>query len=988
MKKFATSSSTRPRISIHWEWLLWLVLLVPIGVGLWWHRGRAEQEREAAAPSPATQVAQELEPLYQRAVEAYSRGDFAAAISTLEQAEKLSPNVVRVDVLLGWSHWRLGDAEAAEPYFARAYAMDNTVEQAQLGLAFASLALDRVDTAIPLLQNLAVQHPDDPDILLALARCYSKKGQTSEAAATLRSLLAQVPTNEAAQQELLALTGQSEFRPEMLTVSPSSQRPSQLQMHFRTRGNYLQMQTGNEWKNIYIAGVNIGPARPGEFPSTAAREFSVYQTWFREIAAMNANTIRVYTVLPPAFYQALKTHNESSASPLWLIQEIWVPDDAEDLYDPKLDREFREEIRNVIDLLHGQASIAYRPGRHYGLYSADVSRYVLGLAVGRELEPTLVLRTNHQNPSFTSYRGRFISLPQGNPSEAWLARMCDFAINYEIEKYNWQHPIAVVTWPPLDPITHPTESTYAEELQIRKNLGEMVSDVLPEHFYPNDGDVVSIDITKFQAESSFAAGVFAMHHIYQHWPDFMLHEPSYAQARDAQGPNRYLGYLRELKKVHPHFPLLVGEYGVSTSLGVAHSHPQGWHNGGLTEQQQAELLVRFTQNIRDTGYAGGLVFEWQDEWFKHVHDNNTGDFSLPWERNPLWLNLLDPEQNFGLVGFQPNAPVPLLRGQRSDWQGAVQLYTGEGSLPDTSVSPGDIRALYAMADFAYLYLRLDVEPGRLDWNRLNYWIALNTLPGQSGSRQLPDIGVAVESGVNFLIQLTGAPSSRILIAENYDPRERVTFPGTQLATHLRRKRGMQLRLEQSSPFQEMLTEVNLRRFARDGTVFPAVDFNRSPLRYGTADPNLPQFSTHATWHADERQGLIELRIPWGLLLVMDPSGLQVFAGTDADRYTSSPGSWFPKFQPTPGISIAAFALRTSSPGGGQSTRSITSSLPSLREGLLSASPAVYTWKSWEKVAYRPYFKPSYFALQEIFGKISDHPPNAPVERSAVSLTER
>ena len=53
---------------------------------------------------------------------------------------------------------------------------------------------------------------------------------------------------------------------------------------------------------------------------------------------------------------------------------------------------------------------------------------------------------------------------------------------------------------------------------------------------------------------------------------------------------------------------------------------------------------------------------WLDEWFKHVSDYNTTIFEVPWERNPLWMNAMDPEKNFGIVGFEPTVPVPLLRG--------------------------------------------------------------------------------------------------------------------------------------------------------------------------------------------------------------------------------------------------------------------------------------------------------------------------------------
>jgi hypothetical protein len=677
---------------------------------------------------------------------------------------------------------------------------------------------------------------------------------------------------------------------------------------------------------------------------------------------LNANAVRAYTILPPAFYQALKAYNQAAARPLYLIQEVWIPDSAEDLYDPNIEKEFQQEILWTVDLIHGQADVPFSPGHAYGRYAADVAPYVLGLAVGREVDPKTVQITNASNPGRTSYQGRYISLPEGNPTEAWLARMCDLAVRYEVETYNAQRPLTVVNWPPLDPLTHPTESTYKQEIEIRAKLGERISEVVPR--FMNDADVVSIDIRKFKTAPAFDAGLFALYHIYQHWPDFLLYEPSYAEAHDAEGPNRYLGYLQALKKVYPDFPLLVGEYGLSTSLGAAHLHPQGWNNGGLSERQQADLLVRFTQNIRDAGYAGGLVFEWQDEWFKHVADSFTAPLEKPWDRNPLWMNALDPEKNFGIVGYKPVFPVPRLCGEPADWQDAKAVYPLGAGGANPGGSASELRAVYAMSDFEFLYLRLDVQPTALDWGKWNYWIALNTLPGQSGSRVLPELQTRIESGANFLIDLSGASSSRILIAEDYNPSGRFPIPGRPDQSRIWRKQGMNIELAESSAFEDILTEANPPRYVLDGRIFPPLNYDRSSLLFGTADPASPNYSSLALCHVDSGKGIIELRLPWGLLYFMDPSSLMVFGGTDA-KYEPIP-------RPTQGISIAVFALRLPGPGE-RRPKALSSSLPPVRNNAVAESPAIYRWQGWNQVWVQPYFKQSYAALQQVFAKMLKTP---------------
>jgi len=944
-------TSLLKRLSVHWKWFVPLLLLVSVAAAIWWF----------------WIVPRRVEQFYSQGVEEYRAGDYAAAVRSLERAYALDSRAVQVNILLGWSHWRLGHAEQAEFHFARAHRLDPAGEEARLGLAHASLALGKISVALPLFEELAGKHPDDKEIQLALGEAYVKSGQNLRAARFYRDMVDR-NHDPNAEREFLALYGYQEYVPTLpLSLSPF-RRPPETQIYFRTHGDNFQALDGEAWKDLYVVGVNIGPARPGEFPSSSSREFWTYMKWFMQIGQMNANTVRAYTVLPPAFYQALKAYNESVASPLYLVQEVWIPDDAEDLYESAMEREFRQETLSMIDLLHGQADLPYRKGHNYGIYTADVSRYVLALAIGREIDPRVVQITNNQNPSQTAYQGRAISLPRGSPTEAWLARMCDLAAHYELEKYNSERPLTIVNWPPLDRLVHPTEATYREEIEMRKKLGESISEVVPQ--FMNDADVVSVDIKKFKPEAEFTAGLFALYHIYQHWPDFLLTEPSYAEAQDAEGPNRYLGYLRELKKAYPDFPLLVGEYGLSTSMAAAHLQPQGWNNGGLTEQQQADLLVRFTRNIRDTGYAGGLVFEWQDEWFKHVHDSYTADFEQPWDRNPLWLNELDPEKCFGIVGFEPSTPVPLLRGEPADWQNAEPLYSSQTGQVDPSHPPGQVRAVYAMSDFAFVYLFLDVEKDSLDWTKWNYWIALNTLPGQSGSKTLPDIQVRIESGANFLIRLSGPTSSSILIAQDYNPNERMPLPGRRDQTRVLRKQGMNVELAGSSPFEEIVIEANAPRYARDGRIFPALDYNRSPLPYGTADRARPDFSSHALWHADADRGMIELRIPWGLLFVMDPSDLQVLGGTDS--------KWVPLARPTKGISVAVFALRVPA-AGMMGPEALTSSLPPAQNGEVTEAPAVYSWRRWDKVEFRPYFKKSFSALQSVFEEMTGTPIRPPAD---------
>lgn len=42
---------------------------------------------------------------------------------------------------------------------------------------------------------------------------------------------------------------------------------------------------------------------------------------------MNTDVVRVYTILPPHFYEALYEFNSTREDTLWLIQGIWSPEE-------------------------------------------------------------------------------------------------------------------------------------------------------------------------------------------------------------------------------------------------------------------------------------------------------------------------------------------------------------------------------------------------------------------------------------------------------------------------------------------------------------------------------------------------------------------------------------------------------------------------------------------------------------------------------------
>ena len=125
-------------------------------------------------------------------------------------------------------------------------------------------------------------------------------------------------------------------------------------------------------------------------------------------------------------------------------------------------------------------------------------------------------------------------------------------------------------------------------------------------------------------------------------------------------------YLEDLISRH-NMPVLVAEYGVPASRGVTHANPYtGFDQGNHNEQEQGEMLLSMTKDIHDTGYAGGLVFAWQDEWFKRTW--NTAEYTDE-ERRAYWYDVMTNEQHFGLLDFVPGEEqeTVLLDGSDEEW---------------------------------------------------------------------------------------------------------------------------------------------------------------------------------------------------------------------------------------------------------------------------------------------------------------------------------
>jgi hypothetical protein len=903
----------------------------------------------------------QYKPSYEAGVAAYRAGRYLDAANSLNRAYEIAPNAVDVIMMLGWTELKLNHFEEARFYFNRALKIDPRTEEARIGISFVAIETGRGELDAKLLGKILEGRSGDPNLRVLVAAAMANDGKEYEAARMYRELVNDKHYGKSAKIALEQIYGTEGFENVKLTEAlPLVNRPGQMQLRYRASDRRFWREEKGLWAPFYVAGVDLGPGVPGYYPGSPPHDGALYASWLKNAGAMNANVVRVYTLLPPSFYRAYKSMMDAGGGHLALFQQIWIGEPPDrDLYDAKFVTDTKAEIRYVIDAIHGRGEVPPKSTRGSGIYDNDVSANVAGLLLGREIEPTIAIHTNIINLGKKSYSGRYVSIENATATETWFAEMMDYVVAYETQTYNCQHPLALVNWPPMDPLNHPTEASTLEEVKFRVRRGEDLE--IPRETQ-DDADIASIDEAKFKSGADFKAGLFASYHVYPYFPDFLLVDPRYLKARDSVGINPMFGYLQDLRS-HIPWPLVISEYGVPTSIGISHFHPYGWHHGGETEDAQAELLTRLTRSIHEAGCAGGIVFELMDEWYKH--NWLTVDFENPLDRASLWLNDLDPEKRYGVVGFH-TGKWRLFAGDDAAWSTQQRLYST--SKPLRADEPGArLRSADVAIDEGYLYLRLSLscldcrtraarnaKPATPD---RAYAVAINTVPRLAGIQQLPFGNITLRSGANFLLYLFDSSSSRLLIADNYNPYHLVPKAGMPRETDLLFRAGYTPFVQPTGQFGEFIVETNRRRFARDGTQFVGQRYSRSVLRNDNGNPQAPDYDSLAEWYSDAKKNSIYVRIPWGKLLMTDPSSRQAYHGFDAAVHVRTITST--------DVELSVFELTPGANPADVTNAIVVASYPAARNGHIE-QPERVIWKNWETVPLDPYFKKSFYAMQKEF----------------------
>lgn len=618
----------------------------------------------------------------------------------------------------------------------------------------------------------------------------------------------------------------------------------------KAEGKALYLDQGSGFTEFEIKGVNMGLGKPGHFATDLAITKEEYLRWFGQIKAMGANVLRVYTLAGTDFYEAFYEFNRDNPDPLYLLHGVWVDDYLINSSYSALDKEFYEpflrDCRKVVDTVHGRHKEWGESSAFARFYRWDISPWVCGYILGVEWESTLVTYTDECFPQQEQLDGRYFYTEDASNFEIFLASAGEETAAYETGKYGDQRLIAFSNWPTTDPLYH------------RRNLRE--------YFLKS----AQVDVERIRCKEAFGPGQFASYHIYPYYPDYYSFLPIHEE-------NTYLQYLRDINEHHT-MPVVISEFGVPSSRGMAaYEESFGRNQGNMSEREQGEALVSMYRDIKEAGSAGGIVFTWQDEWFKRTWNTMTNvDLTV----TPYWSDYQTNEQYFGLLSFDPGKEESVCYpdGDKSEWT-AEDLVCEEDGV-----------RLSMKYDQRYIYFLVEKEGFNALTDKL--YIPIDTTP-KSGSARAGNLGVEMDRAADFVVELDGRDNSRLWVQEYYDSIEALFYdkitpwdlfsqkfpePDTDAFVKIRLLLQKDLYFVRDSLEDENIEDdrpITYDEFnQRDSLQYSRMEnYETGKLTYGSGNPAAPDFNSLADFCGGD--GFAELRLPWQLLNFADPSRMNI-----------------------------------------------------------------------------------------------------------------
>jgi hypothetical protein len=299
------------------------------------------------------------------------------------------------------------------------------------------------------------------------------------------------------------------------------------------------------------------------------------------------------------------------------------------------------------------------------------------------------------------------------------------------------------------------------------------------------------------------------------------------------------------------------------------------------------------------------------------------EFDNP-DMRPYWSNPQTNEQQFGLLAFDPGTTKSIcyVDGDIEEWKN------------DNPIVSSDNLKLFVKSDEKYLYFMAQTKD--YDFNKDSLYIPIDTIKGQ-GNLESKSENLKFSKAVDFLIKINGKNQSRILVDTYYDG-----FYWNYAEKQRVLPKNPQHYVMGSNVFNPMylcLTRGFL--LPEDQIRIPFSKYETGILTYGNANPDSKNFNSLADFAFEN--GNIEIRIPWQLLNVMDPSTKTIMG----DLY---------KNNAIKGQKVDGFYI------GASFVNEVATKNKDITMGY-------YSWNPWTAPTFHERLKSSYYIIKDAFKEL-------------------
>ncbi|CEQ21293.1 hypothetical protein [Paraclostridium sordellii] len=596
----------------------------------------------------------------------------------------------------------------------------------------------------------------------------------------------------------------------------------------KTKGKDIYIVKNDKWEKLEIVGVGLDSTKPGAFPSENLVNEEDYLRWIKDIYDMGANCIKVSNLMGANFYKALDKFNKDKKNPIYLMQGIYFDEkllkNGKDPQGSKASSAFKDNIKLVIDSVHGNPYNKEKPDI-LQVYKTDISKYVIGYSLGIQFAKHDLIYTEIMNNK-KPYDGKYMYTDKNSSSfESYLAKMGDYAVDYEFSTYKKQSLISFIGTS-AHHIASSVENPNKKNILSSKDTNEEFKNF--------------IDVEDIKAKRGLKTGIVASYNIY----------PSYTELKEYDGN---IGrYFEDINK-HYSIPVIIGEIGVPSSRSGGDFN-ENIDKGYITEQEQGKALVDIYKAVKKSKLAGCFIFEFQDSWYSSSW--NTKDNKIL-DRSAYWSDAQTYSQSFGLMTFEPGRlkVTPYPDDRLDEWS------------EKNVISKDKDYSLSMQSDEKYLYFMIK-SSDKTSLKKDDIYIDLDTTP-KSGSKKSTQYGLQFDNPVDFIIKINDQGNSMVMAQEYYDG-----FDFYENKSLYEKRPDLIKHTPDMDYFSPIYIETRPKMFIKSqGETKEKVTYETGKLTKGNSNPKSKDFNSAADYYMGN--DYVEVRIPWALLNFMDPSTKQI-----------------------------------------------------------------------------------------------------------------